>query len=684
MCARTCGLLLALAFVVTTLSALSAPRTIDPSAYLLRSGTVPEWDEFANKISHGRTLDIQFMAESNHTEATLFIRQRDVKLDWNVQLNGRRIGKLFLMENPLVVALPIAQGVLKDGTNRLSIIPPREGDDIVVGEFRLDSRPMQMACEAALEVQVTDRDSRAALPCRITIADEQGALAPIWAEAAERLAVRPGVVYTGDGQTRFKVLPGRYTIYASRGFEYGISTAKVLVKAGASRSVRLRIRREVATPGWASCDTHIHTFTYARHGDASLDERMLTLAGEGIELPVSTEHNSLIDFAEPARRLHLESYFTPLVGCEVTTAAGHFNAFPIRPGSPVADSRLLHWPSLMESIRAMPGVQVIVLNHPRDVHNGFIPFAATNFNAVSGENLRGFDFTFNAVELINSGALRSDWRQVYHDWFALLNYGCRVTGVGASDCHDVSRFIVGQGRTYIRCRDTEPAAIEIDEACQSLLQGRALVSLGLLTDMRVDDKFAVGDLATGLGEKMRVTITVLGPSWTTADRIELYSNGTLIRDQALKPTRAAGTKAVLKWTLLRPKNDCHLVAIASGSGVTSPHWAIPRPYQPTSAAWEPRVLGSTNPIWIDGDGDGRFTSARAYARALFEKNGTDAQKLLTALAGYDEAVAAQAASLCRAAGQDVTGADFARRLSTASEPVQRGFRAYAATLNVER
>ena len=28
----------------------------------------------------------------------------------------------------------------------------------------------------------------------------------------------------------------------------------------------------------------------------SIDERMLTLAGEGIELPVSSEHNTRVDF----------------------------------------------------------------------------------------------------------------------------------------------------------------------------------------------------------------------------------------------------------------------------------------------------------------------------------------------------------------------------------------------------
>lgn len=408
---------------------------------------------------------------------------------------------------------------------------------------------------------------------------------------------------------------------------------------------------------------------------------MLTLAGEGIELPVSTEHNSLIDFTEPARRLGLEKAFTPILGCEVTTKAGHFNAFPIRPGSRVADVELQSWPELMESIRSMAGVQVIVLNHPRDVHDRFVPFAETNFNAATGENLRGPEFTFNAVELINSGALRSDWRQVYHDWFGLLNHGYRITGVAASDSHDVSRFIVGQGRTYISCRDEHPGAINIEEVFRNLRQGRALVSLGLLTQMRVDDKFSVGDLATNLGKTFLISVKVLGPSWVTADRVELYANGVLIRDQSVEAKRPGPEKAKITWAIPRPTHDVYLVAIASGPGVTSPHWAIPRPYQPTSLAWEPRVIGSTNPIWVDADGDGKFTPARAYARTIIQQNGMEPAKLLPALAVFDEAVATQAASLCHSAGKDVRDAEFARSLQQSPAAVQRGFAAFFHTIS---
>jgi hypothetical protein len=335
----------------------------------------------------------------------------------------------------------------------------------------------------------------------------------------------------------------------------------------------------------------------------------------------------------------------------------------------------------MKSFRATPGVQVVVLNHPRDLHSDFRPFDPVNFNAVTGENLRGGAFSFDALEVLNSGAHQSDFMRLYHDWFALLNGGHRVTSVGSSDSHDVDGYIVGQGRTFIAYdRDHEPSSIDISEACRNLLRGRAFVSMGLLTRMTIEGKFGVGDLAAVRGRRMRVTVSVLGPSWTSADRVELFANGVKIRGREVTATAGAVEKAKVTWTLPRPSHDVHLVAIASGPGITAPHWPMARPSQPTSATWNPRVIGSTNPVWVDADGDGRYTHPRAYAATLVERSGADLATLLRGLAPYDQAVAAQAASLYSAAGHDLRDKKFQRLLNTSAAAVRRGFDLYTATL----
>ena len=144
--------------------------------------------------------------------------------------------------------------------------------------------------------------------------------------------------------------------------------------------------------------------------------------------------------------------------------------------------------------------------------------------------------------------------RVVRDWFALWNHGQEVTAVGASDSHDVNRFIVGQGRTYIACRDDDPGRIDIKEACRNLRAGRALVSLGLLARLTVDEKFQPGDLATPSGDRLRVTVTVVGPSWTRADRVELFANGVKIEEKRFTDVlgeKPAIEKARIDWSLPR-------------------------------------------------------------------------------------------------------------------------------------
>ena len=664
--------------------ALPAAQLIVPGAARYHLGTVgfPEWQEFVGGKPHGRMLEVTFEAQRNATEQTLLLRQRDVKQGWQVQLNGRRLGSLVAQETPLVHALAVPPGVLRDGSNTLAILPPAAVDDIVVGDFRLALTPLgETLSQATLQLRVLDDDTQAGLPCRLTIVDAEGALAalrPGTTNQAE-LAARPGVLYARDGVATVGLLPGVYTVFASRGFEFTVATQAVTLAAGQTQAVALTIRRAVPTPGWIAADTHIHTVTKSRHGDATEDERMLTIAGEGIELAVATDHNVHADYAPAAQRTNLRDRFTSVPGNEVTTKAGHFNAFPITPGSAPPDHTVTNWSALLAGIRATPGVQFITLNHPRDLHSGFVPLGPANFNPVSGAALRGQAFTFDGLEVVTSAAMQSDVMLLFRDWFALLNHGHRVTALGASDTHDVSRFILGQARTYVQCADTDTAALDVDAACRSLREGRALVSFGLLANLTVNDRFGVGELALRGQRGVTAVVTVLGPPWVRADRVELFANGVRVVEHKLDPV-SGPTMARLVFKLPRLRHDAHLVAIASGQGVTAPFWETPRPYQPSSKVFNPRVLGATNPVWVDGDGDGCFTSARGYAERIVRWHGTSPAKLLPALAGHDEAVAAQAASLCHAAGVDLRSVEAVRAVRQAVRAVQHGWVSFAGTV----
>src|ERR1044071_8930286 len=85
----------ALSLLGTHASLIAQPlRVIDDKLYYLGTPGDPEWQEFAGRTPDGRRLDVKFTARANTNENTLFLRQRDVKLDWGIELNGRKLGKL--------------------------------------------------------------------------------------------------------------------------------------------------------------------------------------------------------------------------------------------------------------------------------------------------------------------------------------------------------------------------------------------------------------------------------------------------------------------------------------------------------------------------------------------------------------------------------------------------------------
>lgn len=646
----------------------------------LRNVAPREWDDFPASPEAAR-LELSFPSRGAAREGTLILRQQDVRQTWKVRLNGTVLGSLIADENDLVVLLPVPGGTLRDGENRLEITTEpgtTTPDDIRVGEIRLDPRPRhQVVGEVEVEVVVSDAGTGDPTPARITVVRENGALQTLAGTGPAPQAVRPGVLYTGSGTATFTLPAGRYTLLASRGFEY--SLARVAMEATPGKPVRetLTLRREVPTEGYVACDTHIHTVTFSGHGDASIEERMLTLAGEGIELPIATDHNRHIDFEPFARTLQVRRHFTPVAGNEVTTPFGHFNVFPVLTDAPPPDHATTDWDRLFHGIYGTPRVKGVILNHARDLHANIRPFGPRHYNAVVARMHDDRVLRANAMEIINSGAVQTDPLQLVNDWLGRLNSGRPLTPVGASDSHDVARYIVGQGRTYLRARDTDPGDIPVDEALTSFVEGRVLVSYGLLTRLTVADRYTSGDLVPTVSETLSVRIQVLGPHWTSAHTVRLYANGELWREAQIAPPDGSAREEGLlwqeTWELPRPRHDTHLVVVALGPGIDSPHWPTARPYQPTSSRWIPTTLGVSGAVWLDVDGDGRPTPAVEYARAVIAERGHALPALAEALVPYDAAVAAQAADLAHRAGLDLESPEVHEHLTRATPAIQAGF-----------
>lgn len=651
----------------------------------LRSGATREWSDFPEQ-SAGDRLTVSFSAEANTAPQTLTLRQQDVKQRWSLVLNGRPLAKLAPDENDLVATVTVPAGALKSGANTLVIEAGSQApDDIWLGDIRLDPRPPSEALAAAtVKVEIISAENGKPLPGRITIVNADGALAALANVSNATHAVRPGVVYTAEGLAEIRLPLGRYTLFAGRGFEYGVARAEVTLESGDVVSKQLAIAREVATPGLVSCDTHCHTFTFSRHGDATLAERLVTLTGEGIELPVATDHNLQVDYAPAAAQAGLLKYFTPIVGNEVTTRVGHFNVFPLAAGGSI-DHNGRSWREVFAAIHQAPRAQVIVLNHADDVHSGFRPFGSARHIELTGEDLDGWKLEASAMEVINSGALRTDPLELVRGWFGMLNAGVKLAPVGSSDSHDVCRSIIGQGRTYVRVRDDDPGHIDIAAACESFRQGRVMASLGLLAEITVDGRHGAGDLVPA-DKSVQVSVRVSGPSWTQVEHVALYANGVLVRAADLGG--AAGSSPGLKWknewTVELAKQDVYLVAVARGPGVREPFWPIAKPYQPSSPDWKPYVLGISGAVRIDADGRPGFSCAKEYAQACWQQANGDLPQMMHLLAAYDESVVSQAAGVLRIAGHGPFEPALLDALRSASPVVQGGFHAYQAAWRISQ
>ncbi len=635
----------------------------------LRNQEPREWTSFPQQPD-AQQLDLQFEATANSTPFTLTLTQSDVKESWTVSLNSKPLGQLVRDENKLQTDFLIPTGLLKTGKNQIEISCRKNtaADDIRVGQMSIHcTSPEILRGRSTLQLAITN-PNHIAIPGRITLTNQLGTLMPIGTKSGNGLAIREGVVYTTTGEASITIAPGEYRIIAGRGFEYSAASTMIKIAAGETVKRTLVLERQVETSQWVACDTHVHTVTHSGHGDCTIEERMATLAGEGIEFPIATDHNKQIDYRPIAESEGATTHFTPVVGNEVTTRHGHFNVFPTIANGKTPDHQLLDWSKLFENIYGTARVRVAILNHARDLHSNFRPFSPRHHLSLTGDNLDAWQQRFNGMELINSGAVQTDSMELFRDWCGLINHGLHVTPVGCSDSHDVSRYIVGQARTYIKANDRDPGSINVDAALDSFLKGRVIVSYGLMVQLEVKstdattshgpgDTVSISPRAASTDSTMLdVTATVMAPHWSHPSEVQLFVNGVprFTADLRSKKKTNQSFETTVKWQIPLEEfpHDAWLTAVAQGTGIQSPHWPTAKPYQPDSPIFESRTFSCTGPIRLETDGSGKYESPRDYAKQLIDQTPIDAETgkpdlpvLAQALTKYDEAVVNQTLAL---------------------------------------
>jgi hypothetical protein len=161
----------------------------------------------------------------------------------------------------------------------------------------------------------------------------------------------------------------------------------------------------------------------------------------------------------------------------------------------------------------------------------------------------------------------------------------------------------------------------------------------------------------------------------SAERVTVYVNGVPAVTERVTGSRGGGVKWRRDVRLPRPRGDVHVVAVAVGRGVTSPYWPMTKPYQPTSPEFTPYSLGVSGAVFVDVDGDGRFSSPFSQAERLIGGI-TDPIAIADRLSGHDRAVATQAAGLLRARDPVGYRTTVTAMESRATREVAAGLRTY--------
>jgi len=414
---------------------------------------------------------------------------------------------------------------------------------------------------------------------------------------------RSAVIFSPDGLGRAHLLPGTYTVTASRGFSYSFDQAEVTVRPGESQQIALTIDRVVDDAGWVAADLHLHSI-WSPDSDAPYVARLRQAAANDIVLPVFSEHVNLGHAHLFLDEAGVGDWVVPVPAQEVTTFEyGHFNSYPLefRPDEPSFGAVFEHgYPGaeLFDAIRAQrEGDHIVQINHPRSRTSMFAYLGYVDFDRDTGgsENAR-WTTDWDVLEVFNGGCGGGGGdNEALLDWFAMNDHGMRKVLGSGSDSHSEAAGL-GLPRSWI---EVEQAAVEadVDALIAPLRARKSFVSCGPFVRFSTDDGVGLGQVAT-VDEDGEVTfeVEVQAPEWIGLEAVELLENGVVIATVAEADFTPGDGAVRHRGTLTAtPAADAWYVVVVKGRGDLWPIEPNDRPY------------AMTNPIEVDADRDARWT-----------------------------------------------------------------------------
>lgn len=421
--------------------------------------------------------------------------------------------------------------------------PSHAGVSVAAGTSSVD---LAFAPHSMLHVTVSDEASGEPLPVRVQVIpkvavpetpDAWGVLDEVNGRLHQEFAV------TGD--TTLIVPPGEHQVIVSRGYEWELFDTTVTADPGAKVEVPVTLLRSVDTLGRMCADFHIHSIQSADSNDP-IAHKVKGAIADGLDIPVSTEHEWVVDFQPIVEELGLQKWARGVAGEELTTFAwGHFGIVPLSPKDAELNRGAIEWlgknpPGFFDDVRAHAEDPAIIVNHPRGLGLGaYFSAAQYDRDAGAGKDPELWSDNFDAIEVFNSSDLEKNRDESVADWFSMLSHGFKFWAIGSSDSHHLRTSPVGYPRTCLYFGHDDPTQITGESLRTAIRSGDSTISGGLyMTVLGPSGEHPGQTVSTGASGEATFTITVESPSWLKGDTLEVIVNGTTVSTEPLLPIGA--------------------------------------------------------------------------------------------------------------------------------------------------
>ena len=390
---------------------------------------------------------------------------------------------------------------------------------------------LELGAHGTLVVHAKDTTSGAPLPVRVQVIPSAAlTTTPESFGVLDELRGRLYQEFAVTGEATLDVPAGQHRVIVSRGYEWELHDETVQVDAGKTTTVDASLLHSVDSTGVMCADFHIHSYFSADATD-EVEYKVKGAVADGLEIPVSSEHEWIIDFQPVIQKLGLTQWAYGFPSEEFTTFTwGHFGVVPIRARPDKINNGAVQWvgkkpPEVFPSIVALPEQPVLIINHPSGGGFGAY-FSATHFTratAVGDPDM--WSDQFGAVEVFNGSDLDANREHSVADWFALLDAGKQVWAVGNSDSHHLRTEAVGYPRTCLRFGHDDPTQLSAEVVRDTLRKGAGVVSGGLYMTVEGPGGAGPGEQLPAQAGALVFKVVVQAPSWLEASTLEVFVDG---------------------------------------------------------------------------------------------------------------------------------------------------------------